>query len=214
MQNLKFLLPFTFLALLVTACQKDVFNAHNSPIVNAEFAGQVLDENNQPIGGAQVRVGGDLVITDENGVFRFASMRLPSEDAKLMVSKIGYFDYSRAFYVHADAMQMVKIQLLTKEQVGTISGSAGGTIQLPGGAQLVFPAGAFADDRGHAYNGMVRVFGKSVRHNSSLQMPGDHRATNSQGEEMSLGHFGMLGVELFGQSGQELRIRQGAEATL
>ncbi len=183
-------------------------------MVNAELAGQVLDENNQPVDGAQVRVGGELAITDANGVFRFASMRLPSENAKLMVSKIGYFDYSRAFYVHADAMQMVKIQLLAKEQVGTISGSAGGSIQLPGGAQLVFPAGAFADDRGNAYNGVVRVFGKSVRHNSSLQMPGDHRATNNQGEEMSLGHFGMLGVELFGQSGQELRIREGAEATL
>ncbi|MBN8677323.1 MAG: carboxypeptidase regulatory-like domain-containing protein [Chitinophagales bacterium] len=202
------------LAFLATSCQKDLFSSHNSPSVNADIAGQVLDENNEPISGAQVRVDGELAITDANGVFRFASMRVPADNATIMVSKIGYYDFSRALYVASDALQTVTVKMLAKTQTGTISGANGGSIQLPDGTELIFPAGAFADDRGSDYNGTVRVYGKSVNPKTAQLVPGDGRATNREGAEMSLGHYGVLGVELFGQSGQELRIRQGAEVTI
>jgi len=216
MHNFKFLLPFALLALVFVACNKDSFFS-SSPTVNASFAGQVIDENGQAISGAQVRVEGELATTDANGVFRLRSMRVPSDNAKLMVTKIGYFEFSRAYFVEDDALQIVTIQLLQKEQIGTVSASAGGTIQLPGGATLVFPAGAFVDERSNSYNGMVRVFGRRLDPASpdfALNMPGDLRGINQTGEQQLLGNYGMLGVELQSQSGQELRIRQGNEVEI
>lgn len=216
MHNFKFLLPVALLALVLVACNKDSFFS-SSPTVNASFAGQVIDENGQAISGAQVRVEGELATTDANGIFRLRSMRVPSDNAKLMVTKIGYFEFSRAFYVEDDALQVVTIQLLQKEQIGTVSASSGGTIQLPGGATLVFSAGAFVDERSNSYNGIVRVFGRRLDPNSpdfALNMPGDLRGINQTGEQQLLGNFGMIGVELQSQSGQELRIRQGNEVEI
>lgn len=213
MQYLTRLLPFALLILLISACQKEAFHSY-SPKITASFAGQVLDEDNQPLEGAQVRLGGELAITDKNGVFRLPASRIPADDAKIMVSKIGYFDYSRALYVASDALQTLTIKLLAKAQTGTVSGADGGSIQLPGGGQLIFPAGAFADDRGKVYNGIVSVFGKSINPQSAQLIPGDGRAISREGEALALGHYGVLGVELFGQNGHELRIREGANVTI
>ena len=216
MHNLKFLLPLALLASVFVACNKDGFFS-SSPSVNAAFAGQIIDEGGQAISGAQVRVEGELVTTDENGVFRLRPMRVPADDAKLMVTKIGYFEFSRAYYVEDDAMQIVTIQLLHKDQIGTVSAASGGTVQLSGGATLVFPAGAFVDQTGNVYNGTVRVFARKLDQTSpdfALNMPGDLRGINKAGEQQSLGNYGMVGVELQGQAGQELRIRQGNEVEI
>ncbi len=216
MHNLKFILPFALLAAVFVACNKDG-SFSNSPSVDATFAGRVIDENGQAISGAQVRIEGELTTTDDNGVFRLPSMHVTADDAKLMVTKIGYFDFSRAFYVEKDAMQLVTIQLLRKDQIATVSGSAGGTVQLPGGATLVFPAGGFVDERSNAYNGTVRIFARQLDPSSpdmALSLPGDMRGINNAGEQQTLGNFGMIGVELEGQSGQSLRIRQGNEVEI
>ncbi|MBC7773932.1 MAG: carboxypeptidase regulatory-like domain-containing protein [Phycisphaerae bacterium] len=213
---MKFLLPFALLVSVFVACNKDGFFS-SSPSVNAAFAGRVMDEDGQAIGGAQVRVEGELVTTDENGVFRLHPMRVPSDDAKLMVTKIGYFEFSRAYYVEGDALQTVTIQLLRKEQIGTVNGASGGTIQLPGGARLVFPAGAFVDERRNDYKGTVRIFARRLDQSSpdfALSMPGDLRGINLAGDQQTLGNYGMVGVELQGQSGQELRIGQGSEVEI
>ncbi|MFN0173895.1 MAG: carboxypeptidase-like regulatory domain-containing protein [Saprospiraceae bacterium] len=216
MHNFKFLLSFALLASLFVACNKDSFFS-NSPIVNASFAGRVIDENGQAISGAQVRVEGELATTDANGVFRLSPMRVPSDNAKLMVTKIGYFEFSRAFYVEEDATQIITIQLLQKEQIGTVNAVSGGTIQLPGGATLVFPAGGFVDEHSNSYNGTVRIFARRLDHTSpdfAMNMPGDLRGINQAGEQQMLGNYGMIGVELQSQSGQELHIRQGNEVEI
>lgn len=215
MHNLKLFLPFALLAFLLTACNKDSFFT-NAPSVNTAFAGRVIDENGQAIAGAQVRVEGELVTTDENGVFRLKPMRVPADDATLMVTKIGYFEFSRAYYAENNGLQVVTIQLLRKEQSGTVDGAAGGTLQLPGGAKLVFPAGAFMDERGNVYNGVVRVMARQLDPSTdiSLNMPGDLRGINQNGDQQVLGNYGMVGVELQGQSGQTLRIRQGHEVEI
>ncbi len=216
MHNLKFILPLALLASLFTACNKDGFFA-GSASVNATFAGQIIDENNQPVSGAQIRIEGEVVTSDENGIFKLPSMKVPADDAILMVNKIGYYDFSRAYYVENNSMQTVTIQLMQKEQIGTVNGASGGTLQLPGGATLIFPAGGFVDERSNPYNGTVRVFARNLdaaAPDAALSMPGDLRGTNVSGEAQILGNHGMLGVELEGQSGQKIRIRQGNEVEI
>ncbi len=216
MHNLKIFLPFVLLASVFVACNKDIFTS-SSPSVNATFAGRVVDEGGQAVSGAQVRMEGELAITDDNGVFRLKAMSVPADDAKLMVTKIGYFEFSRAYYVEGDALQTISIQLLHKDQIGTVNAGSGGTIQLPGGATLVFPADGFIDEHSNSYAGTVLIYARQIDPSLpdfSLKMPGDLRAINQAGEQQTLGIFGMVGVELKSQTGEDLRIRQGNEVEI
>lgn len=211
MKHWKILLP---LALLLSAswfaCRDQDFDDDEIQ-ADVAFAGRVIDEDGQPVEGALVRTGNELAITDANGVFRTKAVRLSARDAKLSISKTGYFDFSRAYVVQDDALQTVTIQLLRKELVGAFSGSAGGTVQVPGGVSLNFPAGSVNAA------GQVHVFARYLdptSPNLSLQMPGDLRAINVGGEEGTLATFGMLGVELSDQSGQPLQIADGSEVEI
>ena len=212
-RHFKFILPLALLSLSLiwTACFKDHFSG-STAVATVTFAGRILDESGQPITGAQVRAGGELTLTDANGVFRLPPLSLPADNAILQVNKIGYFDFSRAYIVEPSALKPVTIPLLRKVQVGAFSASAGGTVQVPGGAQLVFPAGAVQ------HSGTVLVYARYLDPTAAdlpFQMPGDLRGIRAGGEEQTLATFGMLGVELVGQSnGQVLQLAAGKEAEI
>ena len=211
MKNLKLpLLTLFLLSVLWTACFKDAYTGIGAEsTATVVFAGRILDEANQPVVGAQVRAGGELAITDNNGVFRLDPVQLPASNAILKVNKIGYFDFSRAYMVKGNSMQNLTIQLLQKVQVGSFAAGSGGTVNVPGGASIVFPAGSVS------YSGQVRVFARYLDPTDAklpLFMPGDLRGVNLGGEEQTLSTFGMLAVELRGQANEELQLASGQEA--
>jgi len=213
MRHFKIILPAALLlsfSLLWTACFKDHFTG-SDPVTAVTFAGQILDESGQPLPGAQVEAGTELAVTDKNGVFRLRPAYLSADNAILKVSKIGYFDFSRAYVVEAGAVKPVTVQLLRKMQVGSFAASTGGTVQVPGGVQLVFPAGAVN------HSGTVVVYARYLDPTDAqlpLQMPGDLRGINLGGTEQTLATFGMLGVELVSQNDQALQLAAGQEAEL
>lgn len=211
MKHWKIILPAALLlSALWFACRDQEFEGYEKE-ADVAFAGRVIDEDGQPLENAQVRAGGELAVTDANGVFRLKPVRLPARNAKLFINKIGYFDFSRAFVVQDDALQTVTVQLLRKELVGAFNGNTGGTVQVPGGVALNFPAGSVNA------TGQVRVFAKYIdptSPNLPLQMPGDLRAINLGGEAGTLATFGMLGVEIENQSGQTLQIAAGSEVEI
>lgn len=212
MQKFKQSLLFAILVGSVfSACLKDRLTG---PVPTAEvaFAGRVLDENGQPISGARVRAGGSVVATDENGVFRLKNLELAANDAKLFVTKIGYFDFSRAYFVEDRSFQNVTIQLIKKEQTASINAAAGGTVEVPGGVKLIFPANAIRTESGQPYSGGVRVFAHyldPMDPQLSQNMPGDLRGIDREGVERALVTYGMIGVELEGNGGQPLNIAAG-----
>lgn len=211
MKNLKIVLAATLLlSALWFACRDQDYDEFEKT-AKVAFAGRIIDEDGQPVIDAQVRAGNELAVTDANGVFRLAPARLPAENAKLSVNKIGYFEFSRAYIVQNNALQTVTIQLLRKVLAGTINGNAGGTVQVPGGASLVFPAGAVS------HSGAVNVYARYLDPTASdlsLHMPGDLRGINASGEEQSLSTYGMIAVEITDQSGQVLQIDAAGEVEL
>jgi len=217
MLQIKQFLCLTFLAgLIFSACQKEYFSGP-AQMSEVAFAGRVIDENGQPIADAQVRAGGNSAKTDNNGVFRLKNLRLEADDAKIYVTKIGYFDFSRAYYVENRSFQNITIQLLKKEQSGVVNAAAGGTIAVPGGAKLIFPANSVSTESGEAYSGTVRVFATYLDPtdpNLAQTMPGDLRGIDLSGVERALVTYGMIGVELEGTGGQKLRISSGQNVEL
>lgn len=217
MQQLKQSLLFTlFVGLLFSACLKDKLNGP-AQLAEVAFAGRVIDENGQAIAGARVRAGGDVTTTDENGVFRLKNLRLEADDAKLFVTKIGFFDFSRAYYVEDRSFQNITVQLLKKEQSASVNAASGGTVEVPGGVKLVFPANGVVTESGQSYSGTVRIFATYLDPSDpdlALNMPGDLRGIDQQGIERALVTYGMVGVELEGAGGQKLQVASGSAVEL
>ncbi len=209
-----------------SGCQREVdevINSTNPPTpidqekVNAGIKGIVVDENNIPVTGATVSSGGQTVSTDRYGVFSFRNISLSKNNGYVKVTKPGYFTGSRSFVTVADRIHTVRIMLLKKTNSGNFTGSAGGTINIAGGAKLVIPADAITDASGTAYSGTVNVamtWLNPTDINFPFIMPGDLRGITTAGEERGLESFGMLGVELTGSGGQALKVASGKKAEL
>lgn len=216
------ILSITFL--FITSCQKEADGPTNTPPpaldaekVNASVQGNVVDENNIPIVGATVTSGSKTTTTDRYGSFRFNNISLSKNNGYVKVSKSGYFVGSRSFLTTAGRTHTVRIKLLTKTNTGSFAGSAGGTINLTGGAKLIMPADAVTDASGSPYTGTVNVAMKWLDPTSNelpYTMPGDLRGITTTGEERGLESFGMLGVELTGSGGQALKVATGKTAEL
>ncbi len=211
MKNMKVALIGMLLlsALSWWACNKDNLSP-GAKIVNIAFAGRIIDEGGLPVVAAQVQVGDKTVQTDNNGIFRTASVKMPNNDAIISVSSSGYFDFSRAYFVENNALQTVTIQLIRKVQVGSFNNATGATINIPGGPTLQFPAGATDA------SGTVRVYARYLNPTDAdlgLFMPGDLRAITTGGAEQTLATFGMVAVELEGSTGKA-QIADGKEVTL
>jgi Carboxypeptidase regulatory-like domain len=217
MQQFKQSVCFLLVAGMVfSACLKDKL-VGPSPTVETAFAGRVIDENGMAIVGAQVRAGGDAATTDENGVFRLKNLRLEANDAKVFITKIGYYPFSRAYYVENNSFQNITVQLLKKTQTAVVNAASGGTVEVPGGPRLLFPANAVVTTSGQPYSGAIRVFATyldPMDPNLALNMPGDLRGIDQQGIERALVTYGMIGVELEGSGGQPLQVAPGSSVTL
>lgn len=208
MKNWK--LPLALLAALATlwlACRDTDFQP-NGPAITATFAGQVVDEHNQPLSGALVTAGDASASTDFNGAFRLKPARLSEGKAILHVSLPGFFEFSRAFVLKHGALQTVSVQLLKKQLVQSFTAGQSSVAQV-GKAQLRFPANSVARSDGSAYNGIVSVYARYLDPESPdlrRHMPGDLRGVNTAGDEQTLATFGMIGVELTTPGGEMLQV--------
>ncbi|TNE54470.1 MAG: hypothetical protein EP344_14155 [Bacteroidetes bacterium] len=218
MKNWKILFVLLALSSAVwLACNKDVLQPTNEgPMVRVSFAGVVVGEQNKPLIGARVRVGGQAVFTDENGVFRLPEVSLPANNAILQVEHTGYFSYSRAFFVEKGSIQNLNIQLLYKQPVHSFVATQSATAQV-GDARLHFPANSVARADGSAYSGIVQVHARYLDPTDpdlGRHMPGDLRGITTGGEEQTLATFGMIGVELSTPAGDPLQVAAGEQVEL
>jgi hypothetical protein len=211
-------------ALLVfwTACKKEdnniVSGSSNWPgaTVKASFIGQVMDENDQPVADAVARVGTKQAKTDKNGIFIINNQSVNSARAIVTVFKAGFWDGSRTLFVAKNSQNRVNFRLLKKTKSGSITGSTGGKVSVAGGAEIEFPANSVTRN-GTIFSGKVNVTATFIDPRSANifeTMPGDLRGIRTSGDEEILTTFGMLGVELTDDSGQEIKIATGQKATI
>lgn len=219
--------------LILAGCQREIHDPNgnsnppppppgNGSTVNdnvkvvASVHGIVVDENDRPVAGATVASGTNTTTTDRYGTFRFNSINLSKANGYVKVTKAGYYTGGRTFITTAGRTHNVRIKLLPKANTGNFNASAGGTINIPSGGKLVIPANAVASASG-AYSGTVNVAMTWIDPTSNDLpniVPGDLRGITTTGEERGLQTFGMLGVELTGNTGQALNIAAGKTAEL
>jgi len=177
------------------------------------LAGQISDENGQPVPGAVIRVGSLTEISDTNGVFYFPAALVLERLGYVTASKTSFFPGSRTF-LPKQGTNKVEIRLLRKNMAGTIQAASGGTVQAEG-VNITFPANGFVKN-GAAYNGNVQVSVNYIDPESSRfdsEMPGNLLGMIG-GISRGLISYGMVAVEISDNNGDKVELASGKTAEI
>jgi len=229
MKTKSFLQIFAITALvsfiLMWSCKKNTTATPGGPnqsppveYVTATVTGRVIDKNKQPVSGAAISTAFASTTTDVNGQFILTNTQLDKNAGYVIAKKGGYFNGSKTFQLTAGASNYIEIELITKNQSGQFTASAGGTVTISNGGSINFSANSIADSlTGAAYSGIVTVsafFLDPSAANFGNIMPGELLGIANDSSEKGLQSFGMMVAELTGSSGQKLQIATGKTATI
>ncbi|MFT3948698.1 MAG: PKD domain-containing protein [Agriterribacter sp.] len=223
-RKLQLLLLLSCIVTLFTLCRK------NDPIINpaddipadkeitANISGKVWDEEGLPVNGAAVTVGSTTIQTNELGSFYMSNVKIMERNGFIQIEKEGYFKGLKTISVGAGRENSIEVKLQKRNLTATFSAIAGATVAVDEGSQIIFDPGAIIRDADKsAYSGAVKVYAKYIDPTAEdfLQiMPGNLVGFTANNEEVRLISFGMLNVELEGESGEKLQLAEGKPATI
>ncbi len=211
---------FILIALvLIGSCSKDENNdspsASNSTTISV--MGQITSESGQYLSNVQVSLGNKTTTTNIHGIYSLTGVSVSKTRAVLRTSLFGYWDCSKGFVPSTSGLNYCSLTMPTQSVTNTVSGFSGGTVNS-NGASIIFPANAFVNLAGAAFLGNVKVAIKHLPTTdpnfASLIPGGDLLALDSAGQERILISYGMIGVELFDNSGMEVLLAPGKKATI
>jgi hypothetical protein len=190
-------------------------------IVKSSIYGKVIDENNQAIPNAQVTLqtaeGSKSSETNSYGQFEFFNVRVKASSAFLKVSVPGKFEGFRRVDVVKNAVNYTEIKMLDRQIAGSIDAGSGGAVSTLSGAQVRLPANAVVTQSGQAYTGPISVAMQWIDPTAEdlyQRLVGDLSGIDIEGNEVVLGTFGMMNVELLDNQGNELQLADDARAEL
>jgi hypothetical protein len=194
-------------------------NTYTPEYVKATISGRVIDDASRPVNGALVKIGSASATTNVNGAFTISDVTIDKTAALIKVEKDGFFLGTKTLVAIANKSNQATIKLIRKILAGTITGSGGGTINVPSnGGSIAFDANSVIDPATNtAYTGTVAVHAFFINPEApdfNEIMPGTLRGITITNEETGLQSFGMMAVELSGSAGQKLQIAPGKTATL
>ncbi|MEM7571529.1 MAG: carboxypeptidase-like regulatory domain-containing protein [Bacteroidota bacterium] len=225
---MKNLLLYTLLAtIFLTACEEDIYEVTNTTsvedpiielweapteLIQGDLTGFVVNELGAPVSQAQIQLNNLTATTDRFGHFFFENVEMNALGTLVRISKAGYFPGSRRFFPVAGEENRVKIELIDQRFDQSFSTSAGGTILLSNGGEVVFSPNSISRADGSSYEGDVQVAVGWVGNQN--RMPGNLQGLNSQVEYVGLVSYGMMAVELQSPSGETLNLLDDHPAIL
>jgi hypothetical protein len=184
-------------------------------IINGDIIGQVVDFEGAPVSDATVKMGDNNTSTDIYGHFFFNDVDMNSKGQYVTIEKEGYFLGSRRFFPQADAKSRVRVEMIEKSFNQSFNTDAPETVSF-GNVDIDFPATGIVNENGDTYNGDVFVAAKWLDPTTNRvyeQMPGNLQGVNTTSEEVALKTLGMVAVELQGENGEKLNIKEGSAAS-
>lgn len=189
----------------------------NFPTEITTIYGEVVDEAGTRMAGVTVSAGTSSATTDSRGIFILKNATVRKGRASLLAKKSGYFTSARASETGKNGTTQVKLHMMANTANYNVSANAGGTVNVAGGASIVFEAGSFLKSDGSPYVGNVKVAARYLNPDNTNfynNFSGDNLAQTTAGDEVALISCGVLRVEMQGASGETLKLATGKEATL
>jgi hypothetical protein len=211
---------FVSAVLILSGCKKDSDsssgpsnNNNNEAKVTVSVTGTVVDENNNPISGATVNAYGTTTTTSNLGVYSFKDISVTKDRFFIKVSKSGYFDQSRAEKTGSDSTITLNFKLMSSAATHTVSANDGGVAELENGSKVKLSANSVVKEDGSAYTGTVNMSVKYLDPTSedfaSVIPGGDMSAVRTDNSSTTLYSYGVMRVNLSGNSGEKLQLGSG-----
>ncbi len=201
--------------------RENITDVEPKEIIKTNLRGTVFDESNQVVKQAEVQIktadGWQQEQTDEFGQFEFLDVRVRGASAFIKVKTPGKFQAFRRADVIKNKNNYTEIKVLEQTIVGTISATAGGAVSTSSGAQVRLPANAVVTQNGQSYTGSISVAMQWIDPTADdlhQRLVGDLSGIDIEGNEVVLGTFGMMNVELWDDQGNELQLAEEARAEL
>jgi len=183
--------------------------------IQRDFMGRIVDQSSIPLDNVSITIGNKTATTDNNGMFKISDVQVKQRQAFILAEKPGFLNGMRSV-VPTQGTNMINIMMITENLAGTVTSGVTSEVSLPNGTKVGFD-GSFKDQNGNAYSGNVDVYMYHLdpaNPDNNILMPGSLQAVNQDGDERVLESYGMLNVELKGDSGQKLNIADGHIATI
>jgi len=178
--------------------------------------GQVLTPSGDPLSNVLVSVKDDTYMTDEYGLFKFEKVFAGNMGTQISANKEGYLYGGYRLYAGEVGSSHVEIVLMEANDLGDVNAISGGTINVSPNSTVSFPSDAFTLN-GSVYSGNVNVLGNWIdpTNEDMLRLtPGDLTGVNIESERVVLTSFGMIGIELRTDNGEELQIAENKNVEL
>ncbi len=222
-QNMKKIIFAGLLAALFLACHKDFDNTtvtQTGPIptvnIQASLYGRVLTTAGMVVSGAEVKVAGQTLTTNAQGLFFVYNQQLDHNGTYAQVKAPGYFSTGRFAHPHLGSSTYMEVVLMEKTSQ-QFSANSTATIPVSGGGSVTIPAQSLVTADGQAYSGtfLAATHWLDPSDNKTFStMPGDLRAEDAEGRAKVLKTFGMVGVELATPAGVSLNLASDKKATV
>lgn len=208
------------LSLMFTNCNKaddsnDNYSFNFGNTTTSQFAGKVVDDNNNPLSGVAIAMSGQTTTTDNQGNFALTNVTVKERFAYMTAIKNGFINGSRTVMPH-DGTNNVKIMLLPKTVVATIPTGQTTVVSLPNSTRISFD-GAFMLENGNNYQGNVKIIMNCLDPqdpNVFDKMPGNLIGRSADGSISGMETYGMVNVELLGDNNEKLQLASGHYANI
>lgn len=175
--------------------------------------GLILNTDNELIEGAEIRLGDDSVMSDENGFFKVSGF-FNENGTHILVKKPGYFNANGLVLPSVDAAIKVNVILEDDGSTTNFSSTDGAEVQIEE-SSIVFATNGFQDLNGNPYTGTVTVKTKYTdpsEDDFSKKYPG-YMLSKESGDRGIL-PFSIVTVDLYDDLGNLIQINQEAEVTM
>lgn len=216
-----YIITLLLLALAIVGCQKDsvefIPNNNQSEFTKSNIFGIVLDENDNAVENATINYRGEVIQSDQYGIYTFNNVDIDSKHNVLNISKNGYHLHSRTFRSKNNNTVQLRSKILPLEFNYDFQSAQGGIISKDN-ASVTFKANSIVyEENGADYQGEVKVamhYSNSDENDLYLTLPGDLSTINQQNEIQSQIFYGAVSVVLQSPDGQMLQIKNDHLATL
>ncbi|MFN2429813.1 MAG: carboxypeptidase-like regulatory domain-containing protein [Cryomorphaceae bacterium] len=185
--------------------------------VQADFLGRITDQEQNPVSGALVQIGGAFAQTDNDGFYSIENASVDSRFSTIQVQAGNHYDQYRNVRPKTGEVNLVDIRLIPRTFNGFFQANAGGEVEVEGGGSVVFPANGMVDEEGNAYSGQVIVAATYLDPTDmalATYMPGSSAAVDEDGMAVGMISYGMIGVDILSSGGQPLQLADGALAQI
>ncbi len=235
MKKITQLLVLSLLLFNLFSCDKDDFDSNptNDPNLNSNdllfqsenfgevttgsFFGVIKDEDGLLLEDVQINVGNAITFTDRNGVFTINDVEVFENFAYVKANKSGYINGSRVVIPKSEGSNRIDIVLYKNETDAVINTGQNTSVNISGGLKINFIGGDFIGEDGELYNGPVEIVANYLRPNgidTFTNMPGSLFAQTESNDAVNLQTYGMVSVNLFSPSGEELNIAENSPVTI